>query len=671
DSYTGTIKFTPPDDLDDRILIKKIDGHQKFSTQKSLDPKPNQDDTALHKDVIIKKVISNLRSIEEHNSFCEKARRVYYDNRKQEGRWIPCWHDIEDILLRETQTLGPTLDGLIQIKIPPAWSKDYLCSVDGSLIEIGKIFNCTVELAYPDENHLYTNFNISGPEISVRRLLAFLMETTPYIKAIRILKPQTLIRYVLSERRRSKLPAHMLSQPDKWTPTSLLEYVEDITAFDPSCHLLRFIHPPLSSTKSNYCDCIMNIIRKLIDSPITNSLFSRLTFHRAMNYFLRKNRLEYIRELFHNMKFIGIKCTTETYNIMLRASAIKEDYHSFHFILNMMLRDGFRPDGRTWIAFIMAVPDLEIKYHLLKKMKEKSLLSKTKTLQDVVEQLVEYDLLTSINKGQDDSAFLDEMNSRYGSKWLSVDVANRILTVYGRYLLTDRAIYFLDYMEQCSIYPDTWSINILLNSCSLSPNPLLALIKLISLKNFRDILEPHQETSRILFKMARMTRSYNMAKVVWRYACLSATTTSRMRHQVSQSLKKSLSAGKDHKNLIWGRDIGCIILGPMKQQHPIFLASKTSSKAFEDQSSSRLNLDSSISLDEKCIQEIINYDLQIFKNWRPSNPFGETLWLALRVDLAWKKQGFFSQKDLNWFIENTFYLQISDKYGEFKRVCWC
>ncbi|RKF64606.1 putative pentatricopeptide repeat domain-containing protein [Erysiphe neolycopersici] len=671
DSYIGITKSIPPDDLDDRILIKKILGHQKFNSLKSLDSKLNQDDIVLHKDVIIKKVISNLRSIQEHKKFCVKARQAYYDNRIQEGRWIPSWHDIEEILLRETQTLGPTLNGVIQINIPPAWSNYYLCSVDDFLIEIGKIYNCTVELACPDEYHIYTNFNISGPEISVRKFLAFLMETTPYIKATRILIPQTLVRYVSSERRRSKLPAHMLSQPEKWTPISLLEYVEDLTAYDPSSHLLRFVHPPLSSDKSNYCDCIMNILRKLIDSPITSSVFSRLAFHRAMNYFLRKNRLEYIRELYHNMKYIGIKCTTETYNIMLRASAIKEDYHSFHFILNMMLRDGFRPDGRTWIAFIMAVPNHEIKYNLLNKMKERNLLTKTKTLQDVVEQLVEYDLLISINKGQDHSVFLDEMNSRYGSKWLSVDVANRILTIYGRHLLTDRAIDFLDYMEKCSVYLDTWSINILLHSCSLSPSPLLAFTKLMSLKKFRELLEPHQETSRILFKMARMTRSYNMAKVVWRYACLSATTTSRMRYQVSQSLKKSLSPEKDHRNLIWGRDIGCIVLGPRKQQHPIFLTSKTSSKAFVDQGSSHQNFKSSKSSDENYIEELINFDLQIFKYWRPSNPFGETLWLALKLDLVWKEQGFFGQKDLSWFIDNTSYLQISHKYGEFNRVYWC
>lgn len=670
DSYIGTIKFTPRDDLEDQLLIKKKFGHQKLDSLKSLDPKLNQNDTHLHKDVIIRKVTSNFRSIEDHKSTCIKARKVYYSNRIQEGRWIPNWHDIEDIFLRETQALGPTLNRVVQIKIPPAWSEYYLCSVDDFLIEIGKIYNCTVELACPDEYHIFTNFNISGPEISVRRFLAFLMETSPHVKATRIFVPQALVRYVLSERKRSKLPAHMLSQPDEWTPTNLLEYVEDITAFDPSSHLLRYVHPPLPSDKSNYCDYIMNIIRKLIDSPITSCMFSRLAFHRAMNYFLRKNRLEYIRELYHNMKFMGTKCTTETYNIMLRASAIKEDYHSFHFILNMMLRDGFRPDGRTWIAFIMAVPDVEIKYHLLKKMKEMNLLSKTKTLQDVVEQLVEHDLLISINKGQDHFAFLDEMNNKYGPKWLSVDVGNRILTVYGRCLLIDRAINFLDYMEQCSIYPDTWSINIMLNSCSLSPNPLLALTKLISLKKFRDLLEPHQETSRILFKIARMTRSYNMAKVVWRYACLSATTTSRLRHQVSRSLKKSLIAGKNHKNLIWERDIGWIILGPRKQQHPIFLISNTSSKAFEGQGSSRLNSESSISLDEKYIEGLINYDLQIFKNWRPGNSFGETLWLALKIDLVWKEQDFFGQKDLNWFIDNTLYLQISDKYGEFKQFWW-
>ncbi|KAI6248203.1 hypothetical protein HI914_03509 [Erysiphe necator] len=668
--YLGANKLTPPDDIDDSIPIKKYYTHERTKPLRLLEPANLQNDTVLQKDIIFRKVLSNVRSIEEHNNLCIKARKLYYDNRRQEGRWIPSLHDIEDILLKQTLTLGPTLDGVIQIKIPPAWSKNYLCSVDEFLIEIAKIYDCTAELACPDEFHAYTNFNISGPEICVRKFLAFLIQTTPHLKITRQLVTQTLVRYVSSERRRRRLPAHMISQPDQWTATSLLEYVEDLTAFDPSPDFLRFVHSPLSSDKTNYCVFIMNVIRRLIDLPITRTFFSRLAFHRAMNYFLRKNRIEFIRELYLKMDFIGIKCTTETYNIMLRASALKEDYHNFHFILKMMIRDGLRPDGRTWIAFIMAVPDREVKYRLLKRMKEKNLLSKTKTLQDVVEQLVKYDVIDSINKGQDHFTFLEEMNSKYGSKWLSVDVANRILTVLGRHLLNDRAINFLDYMEECSIYPDIWSVNIMLHSCSLSPNPLLALTDLLSHIKFRDLLEPNLETSRILFRLARITRSYNLAKVVWRYACLSATTTMRLRNQVARSLEKSLVSEKGYGNLVWERDIGPIIIGPRKQQHPFLLISKTSSDADEDQNSIWSDSEPKGPPDDNCNKRLINWDLQIFKYWRPSKPFGATIWLALQVDLEWRKQEVFKQKDLKWIINNSFYVQISEKYGEFKRIDW-
>ncbi|KAI0997371.1 hypothetical protein K3495_g10813 [Podosphaera aphanis] len=327
------------------------------------------------------------------------------------------------------------------------------------------------------------------------------------------------------------------------------------------------------------------------------------------------------------------------------------------------------PNGKTWVAFLKAVPSREIKLQIYEKMKEKGLLSSPTTLQRVVDQLIEINLQSCLFNNQDHNAFIKLMNEKYGPKWLSIEAANKALAVLGKYCLTYRTFEFLDYMESQFQYPDTCSINTILNSCNMKPSPWTVIVELMSAAKFRNLVKPGKETCRILFRLAWKTRSFNMAKLVWRYACLSASTSVGARKQINRSLRRGLSLSGDSVGVgvTWNRVAGFVILGSVSTPHPMELLLPPAQRPLSPSTS--LPLRHRVNLPERFAKRI-DLDLEISQEWRPSKPFGSMLWQAIERDIEWKKNQFQSQKNLTWLIENSEPLQVSGKSTCNGRILW-
>lgn len=618
-------------------------------------------------DALMRKIFCNVSNARNHSQYCTAKRQKYHFTKKVRP-WKPDWQFIRDVLMSNSTTHGPRIERAVKINLPPAWAKKYICSVDESIYDICRIHNCNIELAKPESPQVYSSFVLSGSEAAIKEVLTILKHEVPSMQTTSPSPDQEYLRYVQSEHRRPRMPAHLVPKPEKWTCYSLLEYVQDLTAHDPSFHALMFSPSPLSSIKTNYCVIVMDIIRKLIENPTIRLVFSRKALHIAMSYFVRKNRLDLVRELYVKIESLGLRCNTETYNIMLRGSALNEDLYNFNSILSFMLGNGHKPNGETWALFMRALPHHKIRLELFASMKKKGLLSHPKTLQITVEHLIENDLETSLHQGHDHTEFIAKMNEEYGLKWLSVEVANRALAIFGKYCLTYRAFQFLEYMEECFQFPDECSINILLHSCTISPDPWLAIVTLMSLPKFRAILEPGPETCRILFKLAWKTKSYNMAKLTWRYACLFASTSMTIRQRVFRGLKNAVCAPTCGKPTKWVEIAGAIIIGPAEHGHPML------SDLESPITSSKLDSAESLSISHlKTRQDLvrrIDLDLQVFKDWQPCMPFASILWIAIERDRKWKANLVSEKKDLKWLVHNSESILLCRKYKPHKRIIW-
>ncbi|CCU76496.1 pentatricopeptide repeat-containing protein [Blumeria hordei DH14] len=631
------------------------------------------------KENLVKTIVTNLNSSAKYKSYCIEARLQYHSFKK--GLWKPDWHTIKNVLVRASPTHGPRIDRAARIIVSPASTKIFTSSVDHFIFDIAGVHDCTVELDSPETPLDYSRFIVSGSSTAIRDTLRSILKVDPYIKVIPI-KPAPLcaeatvdrkkIRHVPSERRRPRIPAHMIPQPKIWTSISLLEYIQDLTVYDPASHLLRFLLPPsFASIQSKYSLVIMELIRKLLMDPESQRVFSRSAFHRAMNYYVRKNRIDFVRELFINMEFLNIPPTTETYNIMLTASAVTGDFHNFHFILHMMLKDGLTPNGKTWVAFIMLVPYRSVKHYLYEKMKQMGFLSHTRTLQHVAEQLIADDLEKSLLcDNQDHDEFIKTIDLKYGPKWLSIDVANRILAVLGKYCLVDRVFQFLEFMEGQSQHPDAWTINTLLHTCSLSPDPWALIVDLVSVKKFQALLQPDSETCRILFSLAWTSEKFNMAKVVWRYACLSASTPFTARKRVARILTETPSLTMELNSLKWINVAPIAILGIPGEQHPMEAYSHAVNENIDSKKLCQSNSRSSEEILKDNFKRTIDLDLQIFKEWKPTWPFGHMLWRAIQRDNELKASKELPSKNIIWLSNNLCSIPISGRGENRRKIIW-
>jgi pentatricopeptide repeat protein len=322
---------------------------------------------------------------------------------------------------------------------------------------------------------------------------------------------------------------------------------------------------------------VTEIIRNLFKDPECKHAISRTACNEAMQFFVKINRLEDVRVLFVHMEMLNLPMVPETFNTMLRGAAKNEDLHNFHFILHLMLRRGLAPNGNTWIAFMMAHPDVRVKLHILAAMTDKGLTAHPSIMKEVSQQLVQPEIDSSLEQNLSQSQFVAHMDSRYGPEWLSLDSANRALHSLGARGLISRCWEFLNFMSSRFIQYDNYSINTILHHCKQATNLTGAVELLRSLPtrgNFRFV--PDEETYRILFELAWRSRSYNLARVIWRYACLSAATTHTMRTRVFRSM---LYVG--YKNLRptprerWKQFAGPVIFGDNHHgEHPTNLWTK-------------------------------------------------------------------------------------------------
>jgi pentatricopeptide repeat protein len=540
--------------------ILKATGGFPMSSKEA--PSANQDPS------VVERQVRKIRQTEENakkNELADRRIRSAYQNWRREvlRSWLPDWRVILADLVKHTPQHGKWLDQGLELVIPLDSLPRLVHGIDDYILDIGFQYGVSIRVAERDEDtQQYRRFIISGPASSISKTTADVLRIAPTTEmktASSLLpsrtddlslegaldketsliaqsdEPEVDIRYNLTDPRIAKLkiPPEQIPRPKIWTHMFFLDYLRLLTASSVPNHLNRFGF----RTSQDHNTAVTEIIRNLFKDPECKPVISRTACNVAMEYFVRINRLEDVRKLFVHMEMLKLSMVPETFNIMLRGAAKNEDLHNFHFILHLMLRRGFAPNGYTWIAFMMAHPDIRVKLHILTAMKEKGLTAHPSIMKEVSQQLVQPEIDSSLDQNLSQAQFVAHMDSRYGLDWLSINSANRALHSLGARGLISRCWEFLNFMNSRFIQYDNYSINTILYHCKQATNLTGAVELLRSLPSRGDFwFVPDEETYRILFELAWRSRSYNLARVVWRYASLSAATTRAMRTRVFASM---------------------------------------------------------------------------------------------------------------------------------------
>lgn len=486
----------------------------------------------------------------------------------ERGADLPDWRVILATLVEHTPDARRWLDNAVNVTVPENAGGELLLGVDNNIWSIAFRHGCSVAFRNTEEDgNGEQRFVLSGPINGIIKTAGDILQVAPIASLESTTKdldipPQlseldtassnaapgeridtfeadgtSRVRKAMVERRGRivlTMNAKEVPRPEKWTVASFNDFVQYLTSAEMPNHLHRLMY----DRRKDHIETVIEVLSSIFVDPECRHAISRKACNAAMQYFVATNRIADARCLFVRMEMINFQMDTETFNILLRGAAKNNDLSNFQLILDLMLRRNHIPNSGTFIAFIQAFTDIRIKTYIGSVMENKHLLSHKSALRDACESIVRDEIEVSLLNNQTEEAFMAQMDSRYGSDWLTVGSGNRILHALGSRWLISRCWSFVMEMKARFVEPDNVSLNTILHHCKHMKN-LEGAVEVI--RNWpadaQFGLPMDQMSYHTLFEMAWRLRMHNVARVVWRYACLDAATTARMRTIVYNSVK--------------------------------------------------------------------------------------------------------------------------------------
>ena len=553
---------------------------------------------------VVRRLYQSAQKVEDFEAR-KRASRISYqeDQRKKTESWDPDWRVVLSVLSTNTPRTDKWLDRALKIIVPEEAVEKLMYGVDTNMWDIGDRYDCLITLDARDPQTLaYNSYLLSGSETGIKKTTLDLLRLVPDMRLVATPKSflhtddnheaisaadeskeldngskkleahTSVVRNIANvvEREVQVVRADRIPRPEEWTQRSFLDYVTDVCTIVMPNH----VHAVLYTGKESHMSTVWNILWEIFESPECASAVSRKAFDAALVYFVKTGQAEVVKRFFLKMELMNVKPDVETFNIMLRGAAGHEDIHNFHFLLHIMFRRGISPNTGTWLAFMQATPNVRIKLYILSEMRGKGLLNQPSVVQALCEQVALYEINTSLENGESQDGFLRRMDSRYGTEWLNLNSGNQILHALGSRGLISRSWEFLRIMENRDVEPDFVSISTIIHHCRYSWN-IDGAIEI--LRDLPPSIPPEldQRIYHDLFNMARGAKAYNLARVVWRYACLHAFTSGKMRQRVKQSLLNAEWKTNEETNSLqrWHQQMGHFIIGrDGLDKHPLFLA---------------------------------------------------------------------------------------------------
>jgi hypothetical protein len=347
---------------------------------------------------------------------------------------------------------------------------------------------------------------------------------------------------------------------------------------------------------------------------------------------------------------------------MLRRAAEARDLHNFTFVLRLMVKRSVRPDGRTWSTFLSAVDQKEIKGLILEKMEERKLLADPVVVREVSRQIMSDLAIDWLDAHRDPRDLLEYMDGRFTTAWYSASAINRVLDELGKRGMMQESWDFLEAVDARGFTFNSISMNTILTHC-LRYRRGDWTVQLFHAIDDRWRISPDGVTYELLFKTSWTSRLYNMARVVWRYACMDGAVSFRMR----QLVKRSLRCQETSYSTVGGRwraTAGMVIAGVS-----ISRVSDTSNLSNGRHGSGTApirptEVQEQITALESSRAEVVEQDLAAFRLWRPVRPLSTILSEAFAIDRAWSTDKRSGDHSVAWKLQNAIDVPIKRKTAE-------
>ncbi|KAI2464441.1 hypothetical protein F4781DRAFT_413013 [Annulohypoxylon bovei var. microspora] len=511
------------------------------------------------------------------------ANQILFDAAREiSGKPLSTWRTTLAFMLLVTPSHGEVLNFRVIIgKGVSAEARQILSGPDTHISEICRRNECFVQIENSVTKDEQLIFTLSGSEISVRNSLRDIIGVVGAITAVRISDPasQRLLLDVWKEAVERRPETRLLrsgeagetvvddktitvkaslsnthtiykpyrliqraddiGRPISWTKTSFEEYVAALVHGEVPTSLARSLYP-------NYPDHQQTVVSMLV-----NLFTSRNTRH-AISLSATKMALRFIGSCGHGfrreswtiytrVRQLHMPLDAEIFNIFLVNASKDKDINTFNRILRLMVRRGFPPQSRAWVAFLVMIQRPAAKRYIVAKLMAKNLDHNPMILRAIGREMAMVNLESRLSAAPsatlDIEKFVDKMNDAFGSGWLDVVTLNKILDLLSMRNRLDACKVLLSVVHstQCTL-PDAVTLNTMLSRVNGFAKQMEMLQSILTRW---PRLIPDAVTYHLLFRMGWTRRYPNMLRVVWRYAVLSDKTSSRMRHTLSKLIRQT------------------------------------------------------------------------------------------------------------------------------------
>ncbi|KAJ5468083.1 hypothetical protein N7475_005835 [Penicillium sp. IBT 31633x] len=351
----------------------------------------------------------------------------------------------------------------------------------------------------------------------------------------------------------STLDEILLPRPVIATVKEFNEHVEDLT----SARQPTLDEKAMSLSKLPHVLRIKQHLKALFLHESNYNYISTAALNNALDFLCRHEFLDTARDLCSRTEHVA---TIDTYNILLRAAARRQDVAVFRHFLRTMPRLNLRPNPETWLALLSALVVPSEKAQLIEHMVQRGHMSNISTIHSALQETIQDSLLVHLDSGKDIGSFIDLMTSTWGANWFSPSVIGQMFSVVAR--LKDFASVD-QLMEICidnSLAVDSYSLTHIVQALGSNVHAALHYtLRFFDIPLF-DVSSRNWED---LFLAAFRGAHYNLCLVIWRYSCMKKFVTYKMKQAVLTSLCRNASHGQSsrlNKNL-WGSDAGKVIVG--------------------------------------------------------------------------------------------------------------
>ncbi|KAI9044475.1 uncharacterized protein KD926_001076 [Aspergillus affinis] len=435
------------------------------------------------------------------------------------------------------------------------------------------------------------------------------------------------------------------------TVREFAEYVEELTISKP---------PPESiGEKMPHRKKIADALVAVFQVDAYEKLFSSAALNEALSWMCEYKCLRHVYPVLRRAQHVA---TVDTINILLGTAASRQDPNTYHRLLKAMLRAKIRPNEQTWITFLDHVALPKEREQLSNWLVRQGRIAGIDSRRAALRLTLNERFLSHLERKRSVDSFVHKVNT-LTDNWFSAKSIGQMFSVISHRMDYESLDRMLEICREQNFDVDSFAILRVMKM--FGDDTFLALRYL-----YRCHLYPERVFEDImwekLFVMACNDHRYNIARVVWRYACMYQGVTTRMKKAANVALITRLKKPRNSEYVnAWITTAGRVIVGLDLHLPKYIEKSKVMEYAPSEYHSNLIAYLIPMKLtgkerirQVKFAKLLLHRDIRVGPFYRPELPFPVMLEAAAQLDREWHR----IPRPLNWLLQNSIHVPVHRKW---------